>query len=246
MFLGLESLAAPIIPKPVTAGTRPPTLVRFQEPSSPTNAWLAEIGPNHRIWTDVTIPTDSAGQPLSHGSNHLRLKNRIRDIGSGIHYWNGEQYVSSVATFEVSPDATAFMATKVQHKTRLAVNLNTPNAVTVSHNGVTLNSTPVAIGILDAVSGRTVIIAGITNCQGRLSSSNVVYYENALVKEDGTPVASILYTIERGSLAQDVVVTSRIDPADYDIPTGSARIQIWSEFYGQIPVPDRLRRPIYV
>ena len=41
-------------------------------------------------------------------------------------------------------------------------------------------------------------------------------------------------------------MTARIDPADYDISPDNARIQIWSEFYGQIPAPDRLRRPVYV
>src|ERR1043165_955234 len=56
-----------------------------------------------------------------------------------------------------------------KHRVRLAADLATPSAVTViGPDGVTISSTPIALGLLDEVSGRVAIIASITNCTGRL------------------------------------------------------------------------------
>jgi hypothetical protein len=110
-------------------------------------------------------------------------------------------------------------------------------------DGIVLHSTPVGIGLYDAASGQSAILAGITDCSGVLVSSNQVVYENAF-NENGVQ-ADVVYTIAQGSFRQDIVFRSRLNPADYDFPTNTTRIQIFTEFYGA-PQPDRIVRPIRI
>jgi hypothetical protein len=106
-----------------------------------------------------------------------------------------------------------------------------------------LNSTPIAIGLYDAASGQTIILAGITNCTGVLVSSNKVLYQDAFNANGAR--ASVVCTAERGSFAADVVLTSRIDPADYGFPAKTTRIQMITEYY-DAPEPDRIRTAIRI
>ena len=57
--------------------------------------------------------------------------------------------------------------------------------------------------------------------------------------------ADIVYTIEKGSFAQDIVITGRLDPMDYGFSTNGARLQLYTELYDP-PEPERVRQPIRV
>ncbi len=143
----------------------------------------------------------------------------------------------------MSPDGQYVYANKIQTRVQLAANLAASNSVVITTpDGIVLNTTPVAIGFYDAISGSSTIIAAITNCSGTLISSNQVLYENALTG-DGIS-ADILYTLQRGSFSQDVIWKQNINPADYDFPTNSTRIQIFSAFNS--PAPQEIARPFYV
>jgi hypothetical protein len=68
----------------------------------------------------------------------------------------------------------------MQHKVGLNANLNVPGAVTVTtRDGITLHSTPVGIGLYDAASGQSAIIARVQDCSGVLLNDNWVVYEDA-------------------------------------------------------------------
>lgn len=184
---------------------------------------LVEVGPHELIWKSA-----SGG--------------RIVTMETGMNYWDGRSWVPSDPSFELTDEA--FVANRLQYKVRLAANLNQIGAVTlVSPDGITLHSTPVGIGLYDAASGQSAIIASITNCSGILVGENRVVYADAFA---GAGVcADVVYTIDRGSFAQDVVITGRLNPADYGFPTNTTRIQIFTEFY-QSPEPESIRRPIRV
>jgi RHS repeat-associated protein len=157
-----------------------------------------------------------------------------------MNYWDGQQWVPSDPSFEVIEDA--FVATRLQHKVHLDANLNKVGAVTVTTgDGITLRSTPVGIGLYDAASGRSAVIAEVRDCAGLLVSSNQVLYENAF---NGV-CADVIYTIDRGSFEQDILITGRLDPADHGFPIDTTRLQILTEFY-ETPQPDRIRRPIRI
>jgi len=185
---------------------------------------VIEVGAHQRIWNT--------------GDGHSGRS--VVEIGSGMNYWDGQQWVPSDPSFEVTADA--FVAERLQHKVHLKANLNRVGAVTVTTcDGITLRSTPVGIGLYDAASGRSALIAAITDCAGVLVSSNKVVYENAF----SGVCADVIYTIDRGSFEQDVLITGRLDLSDYGFPTNTTRLQIFTEFY-ETPQPDRIRRPIRV
>src|SRR3989442_1223111 len=76
-------------------------------------------------------------------------------------------------------------------------------------------------------SGQSAIIAAVKDCTGVLLGDNRVVYEDAF---NGAVCADVLYTIDRDSFSQDVVITGRLDPADWGFST-NAVLQIFTEFY---------------
>jgi hypothetical protein len=132
--------------------------------SAPTrrNWSLMETGPDHRKWQSP----DAAGRMHS-----------IVEIGSGMNYWDGNRWTASEATFQAVDDG--FVVARAQQQIQLAANLNVQNAVTVNmadQSGLVIPSTPVAIGLYDAASGQSLIIAQIQDCAGAMIASNQVVY----------------------------------------------------------------------
>ena len=199
-------------------------------PSISGNALVSDIGPHHRLWTTAA----------TNGANLARVQ-AVKEIATGMNYWDGARWTASDATFDAAADG--FAASRVQHKIHLNSNLNTPGgAVTfTTPDGIVLNSTPVAIGLYDAASGQSLVIGTLTNCSGALIASNQVIYPSAF----SGVCADIVYTLDRGSFQQDVVLTGNVDPVSYGFPSNSTRIQIITEFYNP-PEPEVMRRPIRV
>jgi hypothetical protein len=197
-------------------------------------------------WSIVSRAADSEilSQTTSHPSptgQAVQQVHHVTRIASGLNYWDGTAWQRSDPTFEMSQDGQYAYANKVQMKIQLAANLATTNSVTITTpDGIVLSTTPVAIGLYNAASGSATIIASITNCSGTLISSNRVLYENCFNGLSG----SIMYTLERGSFSQDIIWQQNIDPSDYNFPTNSTRIQIFSAF--DSPAPQEIARPLYV
>ncbi|MGA2866767.1 MAG: hypothetical protein ABSF95_20020 [Verrucomicrobiota bacterium] len=190
---------------------------------------VAERGPHTCTWA---APGSGAGGP------------QTVQIETGLNYWDGRRWLPSEAVFEPTPAGDGFVAERLQHKVRLNAELNVVGAVSIRmDDGLALDSTPVAIGLYDPASGAFGVIAALTNCAGALLGPNQVVYADAF-KGSGV-CASIVYSIERGTFSQDVLFTGRLDPRDWGFPT-NAWIQVLTEFYGQVPQPDRMRRPLYV
>jgi hypothetical protein len=238
----------------VQRASHPPLLwdkeadVQRAKPAAPSSerrsvtGTLIETGPNERVWKVISADPERASR--GDGSRQERAGRRIVEIGSGMNYWDGNAWAPSDPSFEIAPEGDAFVAERVQHRTRLAANINVPEAVTVTMpDGTVLRSTPVAIGLFDAASGESAILAGIRDSVGMLVGDNQVVYPGAF-NANGV-VADVVYTIEKGTFAQDVIITGRLDPADYGFPTNSVRLQIYTEFYDP-PEPERVRQPVRV
>lgn len=206
-----------------------------------------DIGPNHRSWMRMAdgvalTASNRFGSPKnsSRATVTRDTRRQVVELATGMNYWDGKQWLPSDATFELTDDA--FVANRVQHQTRLNANLNAIGAVTTTlQDGTTLRSTPVAIALYDPNDGRFAVISTLTNSTGILVESNQVLYPDAF---SGGVCASVVYTLQKGSFEQDVVISGRLDPLDYSFPT-NAQIQIITEFY-DAPQPDKLRRPIYI
>jgi concanavalin A-like lectin/glucanase superfamily protein len=205
-------------------------------------AWSPnEIGPHSRSWRIASDDAPRARAQSNAGTaNQSDTVRRVVEIATGMNYWDGEQWTPSDPTFEVTDDG--FVAARVQHPVHLVSNLNQIGAVKVrTPDGIMLHSTPVGIGLYDAASGASAIIGVVQDCTGVLVDSGRVVYEDAF----RGVCADVVYTIDRGTFEQDVVITGRLDPADYGFPTNTTRIRIFSEFY-DAPHPERMRRPIRV
>ncbi|HEY6180968.1 MAG TPA: hypothetical protein VIW67_01920, partial [Terriglobales bacterium] len=188
-----------------------------------------------REWLKVETITDESGRPVT------RTRRAFVELATGMSYWDGQQWMESESTFDTTSDG--FAATRMQHKVRLAANIKQLGAVTLTTpDGITLRSTPIGIGLYDAASGRSLIIGETADSYGTLVDSNRVVYPNAF---KGV-CADVVYTIHNHSFEQDVVITGKLNPADYGFPTNTTRIQIFSEFYGKTPEPERTRRPLKV
>ena len=204
----------------------------FSAQHAPGDYAIAQTGPHSRLWRN------SAGQTVT-------------EIASGMNYWDGQEWTPSDPSFEVSADGTAFVAARIQDPTQLAANLNCVGAVTVrTPDNVTLRSTPIAIGLYDAASGQSVIVATLTNTSGILMDPQHVVYNRAFV--GGGFAASVVYSLpDTGSFHQDVVFVGfdqGFDPTVWGFTPASTNtllIQIITEFYDP-PQPQMLMRPLYV
>ena len=193
---------------------------------------ITQVNPDSRIWVN------SAGQTVT-------------EISTGMHFWNGFQWTPSNPSFVVSPDGTKFVAAQIQAPIQLAVNLDVQGAVSIrTPDNLTLRSTPIAIGLFDAASGLSVIVATLTNSTGVLVDPQDVVYKNALV--GGGFAASVVYSLpDTASFHQDVVFTGfdpGFNPTNWGFSensTNSLQIQIITEFYNP-PQPIMIERPLYI
>ena len=223
-------------PSPVSAPPQfvltPPVLADPSQIIGSMDYTVVQTGPDSQVWQS------SSGQSVT-------------SIATGMNYWDGQQWNSSDHSFVISQDGTSFVASKVEDPTTLTANLNSQGAVTVSTpDGVALSSTPTAIGLYDAASGQSVIIATLTNSIGVLADSQHVVYTNAFV--GGGLAASVVYSMpDPGSFHQDVIFTAfnpNFDPTVWGFAatsTNTLQIQIFTEFFNS-PQPQVRERDLYI
>jgi hypothetical protein len=194
---------------------------------------LSEIGPDFEIWASPSNSLAPARHSVGATNDHPASRGQVVKMATGMNFWNGSRWAGSEAGFHPNVTGDAFVADRVQHRTRLTAELNTMGAVTVTlpDGSGELHSTPVAIGLYDPATGRAAILASITNSTAMLINSNRVVFPDAF-RENGI-CASILYTIKNGSFAQDVVITGHFDPNDYGFPAES-QIQVFTEVYDDV------------
>lgn len=183
-----------------------------------------DVGPNHRTWNF------KSGAPLV-------------ELCTGMNYWEptNQSWMPSDPSF--AQGTNGFAASHVQAQVWLSPDINVIGAVGIQTlDGIVLRSTPVAIGLLNRSNGQFAVIGTITNSLGVQVATNQIEFENCFA---GSCCASVVYTMQIGSFAQDIVFTGKLDPAAFGFPRETCRIQIFSELY-QAPEPDTITRPIYV
>ena len=201
-----------------------------------TNFSIVSINGNSRIWRNA-----SGGQYV--------------EIATAMNYFDAatQQWVKSAPSFTPASDGSAFLAQKLESQITLSVQLNTASAVqVVTADNITLQSTPVAIGLYDRASGKSVIIASLTNSTGELIDPQHVIYPAALVGDQLS--ADVCYSLpDCSAFHQDVVITKwngPLDPTIWGLPasaTNTLELQILTEFYGNMPAPTTaIMHPLYV
>ncbi len=197
------------------------------------------VGLNYRAWTKGS--TRGIGALDQTAGDNSAKPQRVIELRTGMNYSKDGTLVASEAWFDEEPNS--FSATRMQHKVKLSKNLYTARAVTIdTRDGITLKSTPSAIGLYDTASGRSAIIAALTNSVGVQVQSNRVVFPNAY----SGLCADVVYTVNLESFEQDVVIAEHFAPRDYDFPDKTTLIQIYTEFFDAVAEPERIRRPIRV
>jgi len=196
--------------------------------SAPT---VVDSGPNHRVWQTVSV--DELGQ--TNVSSYTEL-------ATGLNYWNPAkgQYEESKEQFQIMQDGSA-IATNGQHQVILAADINSGGSVDLlMPGGQRLQSNPMGLSFFDTASGKSVLIAEVTNCVGELVSPNVVLYTSAF----GNLQAALRYTYTRDGFEQDVILYQNPgSPADYGLNPATSRLEMWSEFFNP-PSPQASTQPL--
>jgi hypothetical protein len=188
--------------------------------------------------SDILVETNFESLPTG---QTVPIVHQVTRIASGENYFDGTEFQPSDPVFQLSADGQSVYADKVQMPVRILANLAESNSVTItSPDSIVLGATPIAIGLYDAVSGNSLVIGEITNSSGTLYGNDQVAFTNCF---NGIS-ADVLFTLQKGSFSQDIVWEQNINPADYNFPTNTTWIQIFTAING--PMPQEIARPIYV
>jgi hypothetical protein len=83
---------------------------------------VAERGAHDRVWQRVTA-TSVFGV-----TNYVT--NEFKEIATGLHYWNGSQWMESSDQIQITPNGAA--ATNSQHQVTFAPNINTSGSISLT------------------------------------------------------------------------------------------------------------------
>lgn len=202
---------------------RPP-----QKPHSP--AIVTDAGPNHISWRLAEADNDpSASRPT--GASCIEL-------ASGLNRWDADQnqWQPAEARFESHPEGY-FLARFTQHQATLSSDLNRQAAVELlAPDGVRLRSAILGLALVDAASGRNVLLAELKSCRGVQVSPTEIVYPSAF---DGLE-ADVRYVVDLDRFEQDVIIRRRIPPelvSDLGLDPSQTRLLVLTEFFDP-PRPD--------
>jgi len=168
------------------------------------------------------------------------------EVASGLNYQAARtgQWQPAAPAFSLTADGSSFTAQQVQHRAWMSSEINVKSAISIRMgDGLELDSTPLAIGLLEPANNNFMVLAGLTNAVGAPLATNQVVYPNAF---SGHVCASVVYTISQSTFEQDVVLTSSLDFDPYQAGfSTNCWLQIITEVYNG-PVPDRLVNPVYI
>ena len=186
---------------------------------------VVAAGPHHRVWQTVSV--DEQGQTNV---------SSFTELATGLNYLNPAtgQYEESKEQFQIAKDGSA-IATNGQHQVILAADINSGGSVDLlTPDGQRLRSNPMGLVFFDTASGKSVLIAEVTNCVGQLVAPNVVLYPNAF----DTLKAGIRYENTKMGFSQDIVLYQNPgSPADYGFDPATTDLEIWTEFFNP-PTPQ--------
>jgi hypothetical protein len=178
-FLTLQGQAAPSSPDMNSSST---------DVLRDTPYAVVERGANHRIWQRTTYETLPSGQTVSHVHQYTEL-------ATGLHYLENGQWVESKEVIEAFPGGA--VARQGQHKVIFANNLNSAGAIDMqTPDGKRMRSHILGLSYYDSATGKSVLIAEVKDCQGRILPPNQVIYDDAFTDIS----ADVRYTYTKGSI----------------------------------------------
>ena len=191
-------------------------------PPTPTGEYsIAQLGPNHRVWTKVTWQTNALGRVTTRTNSYTELASGLNRLDPATGQW-----VESKEVIESIPGGA--IARQGQHQVVFANDLATAGAIDMlTPDGRRLTSHVLGLSYLDAASGTNVLIAGVTNCLGKILPPNQVIYQRAFDSLN----AAVRYTYTRDGFEQDIVLLEAPAPPEaYGLNSASTRLVVMTEF----------------
>jgi hypothetical protein len=192
---------------------------------------IAGRGPNHRVWTRVTLVTNAVGEVATR-------TNAYTELATGMHYQQDGQWAESQDLIELTSDGGA-SAVHGPAKVHFKANLNTAGAITLTTaSNRVFETRPLALVFYDAQSGRVALIAAVQNCVGELVPPNQVVYKSAFGS-----LADVRLVYTKVGVESDLVLLQHPTlPAGWDPRT--TRLELWHEWIGT-PSPREVSRMIH-
>jgi hypothetical protein len=164
---------------------------------------VLQSGPHHTVWQDVSAGMDGTGQPVW-------VTNSWTELATGLNYWEPllKQWAPAVEAFDLTPKGYA-VATRGQYQVILAPDIAKEGAVDLQMaDGVRLQSNPTWLSYFSPKTGKTVMLAQVTNAVGELVAVNTLLYPRAFDTFD----AGICYTYRKSGFSQDILVFENPGP----------------------------------
>jgi hypothetical protein len=182
---------------------------------------IVERGANSRVMQRVSSETNETGRVALH-------TNRVVELGSGMHFKRGDEWITSDPTIQVSQDETSAYSTNGLHQVFFAANLNSaaPIRLVTSDNKV-LRSRVVGLGYYDYKKQQSVLIAEVKDSVATVVGDNEVVYANAFTDFK----ADVRYTNTREGLEQDVILREQPpSPEKFGFNPKNTWLEVWTEF----------------
>jgi hypothetical protein len=214
----LPFFSANIVFAQTSTGTATPVSPVRSTMSAPTAFHVVERGANHKVWQSETYEQGSNGKTVTHIHSYTEL-------GTGLHYWQGGQWLESQEQIRVLADGSA-AATRGQHQVTFPADIYQGTIGLSTPDGVQLQSQPVGLSYDDGK--QTVFIAVLKDSTGQLAITNQLVYPNAFsgVKAD------LQYTYRKSGFEQDVVLRQQPpSPASLGLNPVTTRLQVVTEFF---------------
>jgi hypothetical protein len=179
---------------------------------------VAERGANYRVWQRVTLEQNPLGRTVAWTNSYVEL-------ATGLHYQENGQWKETQEKIEVFKGGA--VARKGPHKVIFAPNLATVGAIDVeTPDGKRLRSHVLGLAYCDTASGKSVLIAQVKDCVGKVSGNQVIY-EDAFTDFK----ADVRYTYRKSGFEQDVILRERPPlPEAYGLSSQTTKLQVWTEF----------------
>ncbi len=160
--------------------------------------------------------------------NWIPHVHRYVETATGLNFFNSDTGQWEASSEEILPTFTGAVAEQGQHKVTFSGDLSSADAVDVqTPDGQVLHTRLLGLSYFDYGSGKSVMIAEITNCTGQIIASNQAWYDNAF---SGVK-AGVRYTYTRDRFEQDIILEERPPaPEVYGLNSSSTILQALTEF----------------
>src|SRR5258706_7960495 len=192
---------------------------------------ITQRAAHSRVWERTVI------EPGSRGKSFAR-KHRFTELQTGLNYFRGSDWVTSVESIEIQPDGGA-LAQQGQHRVYFPGSLYSDALRVTTPDSKELVTRP--LGLCFADDQRSVLIAELRNgpTGQLLPSGSQVLWTNIC----GTCRLDLLVTYRKASVESDLIIREQLpNVADYGFSDPSkVMIQWWTEFFNP-PEPQQTQR----